>query len=159
MGDFVAVWGLYVLAAVAVGVWIMLPRAGKLQLAVAAVVAAVLVVVSVKVAGMAWSDPRPFVVDSSIHPTIPYATDNGFVSDHATAAAMLAGLILAWRRWLGVAVCVGAIAIGWTRVVAGVHHWPDVLGGLAIGILCAALGTIVGKRVRTSSAPQTSNPI
>lgn len=147
MIDVIAVWGLFVLAAAVVGVWLTLPTRAKVQLALSAVVAAAVVVVGVKLAGTVWSDPRPFIVDPSITPTIAHATDNGFVSDHATAAAMLAGLVLPWRRRLGVAMAFGALAIGWARIVAGVHHWPDVLGGLAIGLACAALGSAVGKLV------------
>lgn len=154
MIDIVAVWGLYLLAAIAAAVWLTLPVPGKLRLAAAAVVAAVLVAVSVKAAGMVWADPRPFMVNPSINPTITHATDNGFVSDHATAAAMLAALIVPWRRWVGLAMLLGAVAIGWARVTDGVHHWPDVLGGLFIGLVCAAVGAVVANFGEAKFAPQ-----
>lgn len=147
MGDVIAVCGLFVLAAVAAGVWLTLASRDKVHLAIAAVVAVGLALVGAKAAGMIWSDPRPFLVDPSIQPTITHATDNGFVSDHATAAAVLAGLVLPWRRRIGVALLLGAVVIGWTRVNAGVHHWPDVVGGLVVGLVCAALGTVVARRV------------
>ena len=145
----VANYALYAVALGAVGAWLLTPREGKLQLAVAAVLAAVAVLVAVKVAGAIWVDPRPFVVDGRL-PLIPHAADNGFPSDHTTLATAIAVVVLSVRRWWGAALLALALALGLARVAADVHHVPDIVGGMAIGALCAAVGVLLARRVVAS---------
>lgn len=67
-----------------------------------------------------------------------------FPSGHATAAAMLACLLVwyastAARRRLHVMLALGAgvawtLAVAWSRVALGVHYFTDVLAGVGLGV-------------------------
>jgi membrane-associated phospholipid phosphatase len=77
---------------------------------------------------------------------IPCPEGGSFPSDQAAAAFAAAG-ILGWldppgRPWLGsAAVCVGA-----SRVVVGVHHVTDILGGAVLGAALSGLGQMELRR-------------
>ncbi len=82
--------------------------------------------------------PRPFVADpSGVHVFTQHVADPGFPSDHATAAfAIAVAIMLRDRRWGAVALAFATVlAIG--RVAMGVHYPSDVLGGAALGAICA----------------------
>lgn len=82
--------------------------------------------------------PRPFVADpSGVHMFSQHAADPGFPSDHATAAfAIAVAIMLRDRRWGAVALAFATVlAVG--RVAMGVHYPSDVLGGAALGAICA----------------------
>ena len=98
----------------------------------------------VKVAGTAWTDPRPFVVDHST-PLIAHSVDNGFPSDHTALAAAIALVVLAWHRRTGVLLLLLAAVLGASRVLAGVHHVPDVVAGYALGILAGGVAVLVSR--------------
>lgn len=76
----------------------------------------------------------------------PWVTEAtlGFPSGHAQATASLAcvGLILAWptaaRMPLALVACVALLAVGASRILAGVHVPTDVLGGWLLGAGWAA---------------------
>lgn len=138
----VANFALYAVGLAAALAWLRAPRVDKAPFAVAGVVAAALVAVGVKLAGALWIDPRPFVVDHTA-PLIAHPADNGFPSDHTALAAAVAAVVLLWHRRTGAALLVVAVLLGAARVAAHVHHWPDVLAGFAIGLVCAALGWLV----------------
>ncbi len=141
----VAQYALYAVALGALIGWLRSPREERLGLAVSAVVAVVLVVVAVKVAGIAWTDPRPFVVDG-IPPLVEHNGDNGFPSDHTTLASAVAGVVLARRRLLGATLLAVAVALGAARVAAHLHHVPDVVAGVLLGLGCAGVAVLVGQR-------------
>ena len=138
----VADYALYAVGLAAVVAWLRAPRAEKAPFAVAGVVAAALVAVGVKLAGGLWTDPRPFVVDHTA-PLIAHSADNGFPSDHTALATAVAAVVLLWHRRTGAALLAVAVLLGSARMAAHVHHWPDVLAGFAIGLVCAALGSLV----------------
>lgn len=81
------------------------------------------------------------------HLIIAKSTDWSFPSDHATAAAAIAAVVLikgVWGRgvllaWLAVLVC-------WSRVYVGIHYAGDVAGGVVVGIAAAGLVAIVYRR-------------
>jgi undecaprenyl-diphosphatase len=139
----VAQYLLFVLAAVAAVVWLTLGRAGRFTLAVQAIVGLALVGVGIWLAASLHADPRPFVHDPASRPLFPHAADNGFPSDHSAAAGLLTALVFRYRRWLGVLVAAGAVAIAWARVAAHVHHAQDVIAGLGIGVLAGVLGLVI----------------
>ena len=67
------------------------------------------------------------------------ASSNSFPSGHAAWFFALAMVIFYFSRRLGTWYFVFAALNGLARVYAGVH-WPlDILGGAAIGVLCALL--------------------
>jgi undecaprenyl-diphosphatase len=139
----VAQYLLFVLAAVAAVVWLTLGRAGRFTLAVQAIVGLALVGVGIWLAASLHADPRPFVHDPASRPLFPHAADNGFPSDHSAAAGLLTALVFRYRRWLGVLVAAGAVAIAWARVAAHVHHAQDVIAGLGIGVLAGVLSLLI----------------
>lgn len=133
----VAGYLLYVLAAIAFGVWLVQSTRGKVVLGLQAAVALVLVGAAITVAAALHTDPRPFVHDPRSHPLFAHVADNGFPSDHTAAAAMVAALVFAYRRVLGLVLAVGAVLVAVARVAAHVHHAQDVVAGLALGALAA----------------------
>jgi undecaprenyl-diphosphatase len=139
----VAQYLLFVLAAVAAVVWLTLGRAGRFTLAVQAIVGLALVGVGIWLAASLHADPRPFVHDPASRPLFAHAADNGFPSDHSAAAGLLTALVFRYRRWLGVLVAAGAVAIAWARVAAHVHHAQDVIAGLGIGVLAGVLSLLI----------------
>lgn len=80
------------------------------------------------------SEPRPFVNDASTRLLISHAMDNSFPSDHATLAFAVGGVIVWWRRPLGLVALGCASLVGFARVYVGVH-WPsDIVAGALCGI-------------------------
>jgi undecaprenyl-diphosphatase len=160
---------LFVLAAVAVVVWLTCRRADKARLAAEAVAGLALVGVGIWVAAHLHADPRPFVHDPRSTPLFAHPADNGFPSDHSAAAGLLAALVFRYRRLLGVLVGAGAALVAWARVAAHVHHAQDVLAGLAIGLAAGALaiwlvhlllGYLQSRgRLRGSGGPPTSGDV
>jgi membrane-associated phospholipid phosphatase len=69
----------------------------------------------------------------------PPEGDWSFPSNHSTIAAALAvGISIAWRAALWLALPVGLLT-GFSRVFVGAHYPHDVLVGLGLGTLMAAL--------------------
>jgi membrane-associated phospholipid phosphatase len=149
----VAEYLLYVLAAIAFGVWLLQSRRGKVVLGLQAVVALVLVGVGITVAAALHADPRPFVHDPRSHPLFAHVADNGFPSDHSVAAAMVAALVFAYRRALGLIVAAGAVLVAVSRVAAHVHHAQDVVAGLALGALAGYAAVWLVNRTAARVAP------
>jgi membrane-associated phospholipid phosphatase len=133
------------LALVAGLVWLVLDRAGKLRLAVAAGTGLAVLGVGIWIAGHLHDDPRPFVQDLSVHPLFPHPADNGFPSDHAAAGGLLSALVLRHRRAVGVLVGAGAVLVALARVAAHVHHVQDVVAGLLLGLVAGAVGIVVAE--------------
>jgi len=152
--SLVAQAGLYVVALFAVVVWLTVPRPEKVAMAVEMVVGLVAVAVLVKVAGAIHTDPRPFVENPSLRPFFSHPADNGFPSDHTAVAALTAFVVLRRRVAEGVALLAIALLIGATRVLAHVHHVQDIVAGVAIGLVGAALGALVWRIVRGSAPVQ-----
>jgi undecaprenyl-diphosphatase len=140
----VAQYALFVVALGAAVVWLRAPRAEKLPFAVAAIVAMVAVAVAVKLGGTLWTDPRPFVGGGRT-PLFPHPADNGFPSDHTALAVAVSAVVMLWSRRAGAVLLTTALLIGTARVLAHVHHVPDILAGAAIGMLCAGLGLLVSR--------------
>lgn len=141
---WVANYLLWVMVAGAAAYWLLAEdRAGKINLAVSAALGLLFTVGLLVLAGHLHNDPRPFVVDPSLHPLIAHSRDNGFPSDHSAAAALIATLILLRSRVYGLWFWLAAIAVGAARVAAHVHHVQDILGGFAIGIVSAVAATLI----------------
>jgi undecaprenyl-diphosphatase len=137
-------YGLYVLAAAAGVVWLTLPRSDKFRMAGVGLLGLALLAVLINVAGALWTDPRPFAVDGTT-PLIPHPADNGFPSDHATAAAAAATVVAIWRRRAGIVLWLIALGVAASRVAVHLHHVPDVLAGIGLGAV-AALGGLAAYR-------------
>jgi undecaprenyl-diphosphatase len=83
------------------------------------------------VAGHLWYNARPFAVDGTL-PLIAHVPNNGFPSDHMLLGAAIAAIVFAYNRTLGVILGVLALVVGFARVAAGIHHWADIAGSIAI---------------------------
>ena len=133
---------IYVMVVGFAAVWLLAERRrGKVELALAAVVGLIAVLIFIQIAASSYTDPRPFVVNPSVAPLIAHAPDNGFPSDHSAAAGLMTALVLLRRRWVsGLLLAIGAALVAWSRVAAHVHHLLDVSVGLGLGVVAAVVG-------------------
>lgn len=92
--------------------------------------------------------PAALLPLENFHIIGPILQSGSFPSGHTIAAFSFAGAVslLLQRRWLTPALLALATLTGLSRIVVGAH-WPlDVLGGAAIGWLCAAGGVAWARR-------------
>lgn len=137
---------------VAVVLWLLLPRSGKVELGLRGVLAIALTGALVLLAGAAHADPRPFVVDP-FHPALfPHAADNGFPSDHTAYATAAALVVVAIRRRLGLVLLAFATGGGLARVAANVHHLQDIAASLVIAAIAVAVSAAVYSAVQDRQA-------
>ena len=122
-------------------IFLRLDKKRRLEFFVFLTASVVLTALLVKLATTLHQDPRPFVSDG-VKPYFVGSTDNGFPSDHTTFSAVIAFVVLRYSRWLGIGLAVLSLLIGTCRVIAGVHHAQDVIGGFAIAALGAGLGLL-----------------
>lgn len=140
---FAAQFLLFVMAAVSVLIWLVSEdRRGKVVVAVTAGAAVLLMLAFLYAARAVHHDPRPFVANPHIKPLFPHGRDDGFPSDHALAAALIAALTFWRHRLAGFLLGLAAGAVAWARVAAHVHHLQDVAAGLALGALAASLAVL-----------------
>lgn len=80
---------------------------------------------------------RPFSVngvnDSIL--LLPPPTDYSFPSGHTGAAFAAASALLGSNRRWGIAACLLAVIMGFSRIYLYVHYPTDVLGGMVLGCL------------------------
>lgn len=140
---WIAEYLLWVMVAVFALTWLFVEtRAGKLSLGLSAVLGLALALGFMYIARNSHYDPRPFVDNPHVRPLFSHAPDNGFPSDHSTAAGLIAVLVLWRHRLIGLLLAACAAAIAWSRVAAHVHHLQDVLTGLALGAAAAVIATL-----------------
>ena len=86
-----------------------------------------------------YNRPRPFEILSNIYQLLEHSPGGSFPSGHAAFFfALAAGVFIYYRKW-GILFYLFALAMGISRVIAGIH-WPsDILGGAVIGIVSAYL--------------------
>jgi membrane-associated phospholipid phosphatase len=125
---------LVVLPVIVSGIWwaFVADRSQRIRYLSILVGGGVLAYLLAKVGGHLYDDPRPFIADQVV-PYFQSATDNGFPSDHTMLSAVFAAAMWPFNRVLSGLFYVIAVAVGLARVVAGVHHGVDVIGGLAFG--------------------------
>lgn len=129
---------LFVMALALGAYWLLSPRAHKVELAAAAIVALPLAYALARVAGLFFHHEQPFAV-YDYAPLIPHAVDNSFPSDHATLAGALAGIASLYNRALGILMWVLAVGVAAGRVLSGLHYPVDAVVGLVLGGLAAAV--------------------
>ena len=150
--SFCAQYLYLVLGLGAAAYWIMLSNERKLKVIIYGVMTGVIAYILARVGSMLYNNPRPFVVDH-VAPLFQHAADNGFPSDHTLITAAIAMAIFAVSKKWGLVLLLGSVIVGYSRVLAHVHHVLDILGSLAfvgIGYIAACyLGPWVLKRAVT----------
>ena len=131
-------------------VLILIPADKKRAFVLQASIAAILSILLAKIGSQLFYNPRPFVV-GHFTPYFPHGAENGFPSEHTLVASLIALLIVAYYRKLGIFLLLIAVIIGLARVKAGVHHLIDVIGAITItGIayLCLIVISSAIKRIK-----------
>ena len=88
--------------------------------------------------------PRPFV-SQNIEPLVVSGTDSGFPSQHTAIAMALATVIYFYNRSAAALALGLTLLIGVGRVLAHVHSWIDILGGLMVGVAAGFAGYQVAR--------------
>lgn len=133
---FVAKYALFFSLAIAVYVWLRLPRDQKWQFFVWAVIGGAIAFALVKLGGALFYDTRPFVT-GHVAPLFAHAPDNGFPSDHTAVSMFAAVLVLYYSRRWGVVLVVISLLIGASRIDAHLHRPIDILGAIVIAVVAA----------------------
>ena len=84
-------------------------------------------------------NPRPFILYPSLETLFRFGSFESFPSGHSAFYAALAVSIFAYHRKAGVWFALGALVIGLSRIIAGVHFPADVLFGFIFGASVAIL--------------------
>lgn len=154
IGDEVAdfsTWSPVLAAVAALGLWLA-GRPGtmsrwKVACASALTSAAVALLANQAIATF-WSRARP----TDAHPGqahlyfVSPSADPSFPSDHAAAAFAIAAAVLMVSRRAGAWFLLGAAAIGFSRILVGLHYPGDVLAGGAVGLAAALVVHRVARR-------------
>lgn len=80
--------------------------------------------------------PRPFMVNETINLLITTPTDFSFPSGHTYSAVAGAFVIYRYYKKWGIATWCLAVVIAFSRLYLMVHYFTDIIGGIALGILC-----------------------
>ncbi len=108
------------------------------SMAICGIIIAPLAFVISRISSLFYYDPRPFVV-GHFTPLFAHAADNGFPSDHVLLTGAIAMIVWFYNKKLSAALWALALLIGWARVFAGVHHWTDIFGSIAMVIVSGAV--------------------
>lgn len=137
---------IYLVAVLGVAGLLTLPSPLRWQSFVVLGIAGVIGLVFLKLGGMAYNDPRPFVVEH-IKPMFPHGTDNGFPSDHTALGMVIAGTVWLYRRSLGLLLGVLTVLVGTARVLAHVHHPVDIAGAIVLAWVAVAIAWWIAPRI------------
>lgn len=99
--------------------------------------------------------PPAVLAADLFHVIGPAYGSRSFPSGHTATAFAFAGVVslVVARPAVTAALILAATAVGLSRIVVGVH-WPqDVLGGAAVGWLCAVAGVLLAERWRAGRRP------
>lgn len=101
---------------------------------------------------------RPFDLVEGVNIIIKKPHDYSFPSGHTTAAFELATVWMLRDRRFGIPALVFAFVMAFTRLYLYVHYPTDVIGGMAIGILCGVIGYFVVGRIWDKVTAQKATP-
>ena len=141
--DDLAKWAaqylLYAIVFVVAGMWFVgrsrAERGANRRLVLEGVFSALIGLAVVALIQHFYHHPRPFVERSDVYLLFPHSADPSFPSEHVIVAAALAGSFIWNRRWLGSLLLLAAGALGFARVLAGIHYPADIIAALALGII------------------------
>jgi len=133
----VAQYGILLYAGLMLTLWWRAPDLRRRTL-VLAVAAAVIALAANAILSHVAPRPRPYLVLPVRVLQTPAPRDASFPSDHAAVTAALAmSLLLGGFGAIGSAGLVGALLIGTSRVMAGLHYPTDIMGGMLVGVSSA----------------------
>ena len=97
--------------------------------------------------GLAWYQPRPFVIGLG-HTWTPHVPDASFPSDHLTLFTSIGlGLLFGGLKRVGLATLGLGLLVGWARVYVGLHFPLDMAGSLLVAVACSAFMVPLWQRV------------
>ena len=124
------IWACVAVAAVAVA---LLPKDRRVRALALIAISLPLTYLVAKFASALYYNPRPFVT-GGFTPLVYHAPDNGFPSDHTLLASAIATTVYVYRRRIGLFLVAGAVVVGVSRILAGVHSPLDVAASMAIAV-------------------------
>lgn len=137
MADTLIIFGanylIWVCVAVAFIALTLLPKDNRARVLVLIAISLPLAYLVAKFASALYYNPRPFVT-GEFTPLVYHAPDNGFPSDHTLLASAVATVVYAYRRRVGLFLIAGTVAVGVSRILAGVHSPLDVAASMAIAV-------------------------
>lgn len=142
---FAAEYLIFILTAVAAIYVLSMEMQSRKFFLTVLLVASILALILDKISNRLVVSPRPFVIEN-ITPLFPHIADNGFPSEHALFAMVIAGVVFVYNRKLGIVLGILAIIVGLARVIADVHHTIDVLGAYLIAMLSVGMGWYIVSR-------------
>lgn len=156
--EFAATWLIYPIFVTAAGLVAVALRDGRVWPVFNLGMSLVLAFAGATVLSHLNGEVRPFQ-SHLVHQLIPHDPGIALPSDHATAAfAMAFGVYAFLSRPWGIALGVAALAVGFSRVWAGVHYPGDIaaaaiIAGLAVlSVLAGARGIRTRRRAREEVA-------
>lgn len=114
------------------------------EFAIAIALAGLIALALASLAGALYFNPRPFVSEH-IEPLIAHGADNGFPSQHTVFAMTLTSVIFFYRKKFALWALLLTLLVGTGRVLANVHSWIDILGGLVVGAIAGYFGVQIAR--------------
>ena len=108
----------------------------------------ILAFITERLIGFFYFRPRPFVDLEGVVKIIEKSPEAAsFPSGHATIAFALAfGMMIHNRRW-GWVFTVLALYVGISRIIVGVHYPADVVGGIIVAAVAAAITAPIKRKI------------
>ncbi len=143
---FVAQYAVFLLPILIGVIFLRIPRDKRLSFLITLAIGGVLGLIGIFLASHMFYDPRPFM-SSHVVPLFSHAADNGFPSDHMTLGATLAFIGYAYSKKIGMVMIPIALAVGAARVLAHVHSWIDIFGGIGVAFVATLLAVQLSRYV------------
>jgi len=131
------------------------PASEKKRLFLLSVIALPLAYAVSRALGYFYYLPRPFVVGNFV-PLVAHVPDNGFPSEHTLFSAAVSAVIYISDRKTGAALWLLTALVGLSRVMAGVHHFTDICGAMAISAASAWLARFECRKSPVPPFPPSS---
>ena len=126
-------------------VWLRLNSTMRRSLFLRALAAGVLCAAFAYLAGDAYHEQRPFVLQHTT-PLVPHAPDNGFPSDHTLFTFACAFVLYPYSAAAAIVVGVAGVFVGWGRVESLLHSPLDVITSFVLAIPASLLSKVIVRR-------------